>query len=356
MALPVQSVVARPIGKPSLPTLPALPTFEKIDDAAYLLEIAYQDPSLSQSLQRIGIEADEAATAMAALGPAAIKDWQAGARLKVEISDRAGKPSLSSLELIAEDTSHRIERDKEDFIRRPSTLAALKQIRADDKTDLYWQLRANGVAADMVETLSATMEEAAPLVAILKMPEGSSAPALIGLAQLQDGRIVRIASAKRALPTRTTADDVVSGRISSSFGYRRHPILGFLRLHEGMDIAAPSGTPVRAAADGIVRIAGWAGGYGKRIELSHGASDASRYGHLSAMTVQTGDQVRKGDIIGFVGSTGFTTGPHLHYEWRHQGRAVDPASIVHERDPVPTLAEADQRRQFERWLLLAEPA
>jgi murein DD-endopeptidase MepM/ murein hydrolase activator NlpD len=112
--------------------------------------------------------------------------------------------------------------------------------------------------------------------------------------------------------------------LSSGFGMRRHPILGGWRPHLGVDLAAPTGTPVRATRDGRVGAAGWRGGYGLSVELEHSQGLETRYGHMSRLNVVRGQRVQRGEVIGWVGSTGLSTGPHLHYETRLQGRAVDP--------------------------------
>ncbi|MGY6550501.1 MAG: M23 family metallopeptidase [Erythrobacter sp.] len=112
--------------------------------------------------------------------------------------------------------------------------------------------------------------------------------------------------------------------MTSSFGMRTHPVLGGKRRHSGIDLAAPTGTPVYATADGIVSRADWFSSYGLYISLEHGASLQTRYAHLSRVAVAAGDTVKKGDLIGYVGSTGRSTGPHLHYEVRVDGLAVNP--------------------------------
>ena len=113
-------------------------------------------------------------------------------------------------------------------------------------------------------------------------------------------------------------------RLSSTYGEREHPVLGGTRMHKGLDLAVAAGTPVRAPADGVVEKASWFSSYGNFIEIAHGGNMETRYGHLSAYNVVEGQQVHKGDVIGFVGSTGRSTGPHLHYEVRIGGEAVDP--------------------------------
>jgi murein DD-endopeptidase MepM/ murein hydrolase activator NlpD len=117
-------------------------------------------------------------------------------------------------------------------------------------------------------------------------------------------------------------------RLTSSFGNREHPVLGGVHMHEGLDLAVASGTPVRAPADGVVEKASWFSSYGNFIEIAHGGNMETRYGHLSGYNVVEGQQVHKGDVIGYVGSTGRSTGPHLHYEVRIAGEAVDPTPYM----------------------------
>lgn len=119
----------------------------------------------------------------------------------------------------------------------------------------------------------------------------------------------------------------VPGRISSNFGMRRHPILGYQRMHSGMDFAARHGTPIVAVTDGRVVGAGRMGGCGIAVRLDHGGETSTRYCHMSRMAVQAGQSVRRGQVIGYVGSTGLSTGAHLHYEMYRGGRAVNPASV-----------------------------
>lgn len=112
--------------------------------------------------------------------------------------------------------------------------------------------------------------------------------------------------------------------ISSGFGYREDPISGKRRFHEGSDIVAPRGTPVIAPADGIVAFSGWRDGMGRMIEIEHGYGYSTVYGHNDKLLVKKGDIVKRGDLISHVGSSGRSTGPHLHYEVRLDGRLVNP--------------------------------
>lgn len=115
------------------------------------------------------------------------------------------------------------------------------------------------------------------------------------------------------------------GVFTSGFGMRRHPIFRIRRMHTGQDIAAPYGTPVQAAAEGQVIYTGWFGGYGKIVVIDHGQGISTLYAHLSSILARDGARVRRAQTIGRVGSTGYSTGPHVHFEVRVNGRPIDPA-------------------------------
>ena len=124
-----------------------------------------------------------------------------------------------------------------------------------------------------------------------------------------------------SVPSRMPVDGV---QLTSGYGMRDHPILRQRRQHNGVDLAAPRGTPVYATADGMVEMAKYWGSYGNYVQIGHGGDLETRYAHLSSYTVSDGQQVRKGDLIGYIGSTGRSTGPHLHYEVRVAGDPVNP--------------------------------
>jgi murein DD-endopeptidase MepM/ murein hydrolase activator NlpD len=132
-------------------------------------------------------------------------------------------------------------------------------------------------------------------------------------------------SAQKAL-MKTPID---GARLSSRFGRRKHPILGYTRMHKGIDFAAPRGTPIYAAGNGTVTYAGRKGGYGKYVQIRHNGTFETAYAHMKGFGrgVRRGRRVRQGQIIGYVGSTGRSTGPHLHYEVRRGGRQVNPLRI-----------------------------
>ncbi|MEG3176824.1 peptidoglycan DD-metalloendopeptidase family protein [Sphingomonas sp. RB3P16] len=136
---------------------------------------------------------------------------------------------------------------------------------------------------------------------------------------------------------------VSMARITSSFGMRFHPLLGFTRMHKGIDIGTPWGTPIHAPADGTITYAGRSGGYGNFIKLSHGGGIETHYGHLSRFATRAGQHVARGDVIGYSGNSGISTGPHLHWEVLRGGVAVNPRGFSF--SSVAALS-GEQLRQF----------
>ncbi len=135
-------------------------------------------------------------------------------------------------------------------------------------------------------------------------------------------------SRRKSLMRSTPSISPAVGWISSGFGYRASPHTGHVAFHYGMDIAASSGTPVRASADGVVSFIGYDSGYGKLISIDHGYGVITRYGHNSQTYVVLNQTVKRGDVIAGMGNTGRSTGPHLHYEVRVHGIPVDPESYI----------------------------
>ena len=161
-----------------------------------------------------------------------------------------------------------------------------------------------------------------------------------------------ITTARVSIPSRMPVEGV---RLTSDFGMRYHPVLGGRRGHKGVDLAGPVGTPVHATADAVVGKAEWFSSYGLYVALEHGGDIQTRYGHMSRLNVYAGQRIRKGDIIGYVGSTGRSTGPHLHYEVRIAGVAVNPIPYMQfdqyrmqpatDPLPVPAFGQAAARRR-----------
>jgi murein DD-endopeptidase MepM/ murein hydrolase activator NlpD len=143
---------------------------------------------------------------------------------------------------------------------------------------------------------------------------------------------------------------VGNGIMRSGFGFRKHPLLGYVKMHTGIDWGAANGTPIYASGNGVVEKAGWESGYGKYVRLRHNNGYETAYGHMSgfARGIQPGVRVRQGQVIGYVGSTGLSTGPHLHYEIWVNGRVVDPMRIKLPRGRVlegPLLASFERERE-----------
>jgi murein DD-endopeptidase MepM/ murein hydrolase activator NlpD len=146
----------------------------------------------------------------------------------------------------------------------------------------------------------------------------------------------------------------VHGRLTSGFGERFHPILGYERFHAGVDLGAPLGTPIVAAADGRVVSAGWRGGYGRAVQIAHSGGLDTLYGHMSRIAAAPGEMVRRGEVIGYVGSSGLSTGPHLHFEVTKDGRPVNPLTVKLGGGPAQLEGQKLEAFQSElRSLLLA---
>lgn len=135
-------------------------------------------------------------------------------------------------------------------------------------------------------------------------------------------------------------------RVTSGFAMRFHPILKSWRAHKGIDYAAPSGTPIRSVGAGVVEFAGWQNGYGNAVEIRHGSGKSTFYAHMSRIDVKRGQRVEQGQNVGAVGSTGWSTGPHLHFEFRVNGSHLDPRRLLASAEVV-TLPAA-LRPQFEQ--------
>jgi len=146
-------------------------------------------------------------------------------------------------------------------------------------------------------------------------------------------------------------------RRTSGFGMREHPILQTMRAHTGVDYAAPVGTSVISVADGVVAESSFQGGYGNMVVIQHNAHQSTAYAHLSRMNVRKGQTIKQGDVVGAVGSTGLSTGPHLHFEFRINGRHVDPLTLAQQGSAEPISAalrpKFNQRAEYARSQLMA---
>jgi murein DD-endopeptidase MepM/ murein hydrolase activator NlpD len=229
-----------------------------------------------------------------------------------------------------------------------------RRIRGRVGDGLYWSMRASGVspqaAADYLKALATRIDVGADLgpddrfdlvIAHRRAATGeersgpllyagvtrAGRPKLEMLKWTVGGRSGWYDAASLSQVSSSALAWPVSARITSGFGMRYHPILHFARMHKGMDFGARWGSPIVASADGVVARAGWAGGYGSQVRINHASGIATSYSHMSRMVVSPGMPVRQGQLIGYVGTSGLSTGPHLHYETYRNGVAVNPLSV-----------------------------
>lgn len=164
--------------------------------------------------------------------------------------------------------------------------------------------------------------------------------------EMGDGRVDYFLESGKSIRKTLMKTPIDGARMSSGYGMRRHPIQGYNKMHKGIDFAAPTGTPIYAAGDGVVEMAGRKGGYGNYLRIRHNSQLKTAYAHLSrfAKGMSSGKRVRQGEVIGYVGSTGASTGPHLHYEVLVNGAHVNPRGL---NLPTGEILEAQQLRLFQ---------
>ena len=199
------------------------------------------------------------------------------------------------------------------YIRAIATQVPMSQLRADDRFDIIIEhARAETGETKVGKLLYAGLDQGKRKIRMIEWASGGRTEwfEAAGVGQ-QRGTMVQ----------------PVTGRLTSGFGMRRHPLLGYSRLHKGLDFGAPHGAPIRAATDGVVTFAGRNRGYGNYVKLQHGGGLATSYAHMSRIAVRGGARVSQGQVIGYVGSTGLSTGPHLHYELYRNGQAINPKSV-----------------------------
>lgn len=227
------------------------------------------------------------------------------------------------------------------------------RIRGRVGDGLYWALRTSGVspqsAGEYLRALGTQLDvggEVSPddrfdlIVANRRAATGESLEGPLLYAAIERAGAADVRLMKWTVGGRTDWVDAnnagrqvaamawpVAGRITSGFGIRVHPILRFARFHRGIDFGAGYGAPIVAAADGQVTGAGWAGGYGRQVRIAHGGGIVTTYSHMSRLVADPGSFVRQGQLIGYVGSSGLSTGPHLHYEVHRNGAAVNPLGV-----------------------------
>jgi murein DD-endopeptidase MepM/ murein hydrolase activator NlpD len=332
-----------------------------------------QGEGLASALLRAGVEAGEVTRVCAALAD----DFDTvnphpGLELRLGVTDEAGGGAgpvrLASLAVnAADDVRLDLARGVDGRFRlsrlETPAFATHSLIAGKVEGSLYLSLADRGLTPDMAATivglfgrrldLGRDIQDGAPFRLVFEQRTRGGAPAdeaargpgdlvyaevvaRTGVARLYrfsppgggpadyvDGQ----AGPGRVLLLRTPVD---GARVTSAYGFRPHPILGYTRLHQGVDFAAPSGAPVLAAGDGIVEEARWSGGYGRWLRIRHVQGLETGYGHLLAWApgVFPGAPVRQGQVVAFVGASGLATGPHLHFEVFRSGARVDPAGPV----------------------------
>jgi hypothetical protein len=258
--------------------------------------------------------------------------FRAAFDLKLEVRRKGGALSLVRIPIAVDNTPLRIEgrvgssryrsaraagapaRVLEAYLRAIATKVSVRGIGADDRFDIVVEHR----AAATGETETGQL-----LYAGLGRAHGKA----VQMMPWSQGGRTQWFEASGIGSTTGQLQRPVPGIVTSNFGRRHHPILGYSRMHKGLDFRAGTGTPILAATDGKIVRAGWAGGYGKQVRIDHGSGIATSYSHMSRIAAQPGQRVHKGQIIGYVGTTGLSTGPHLHFEVYRNGAAVNPATF-----------------------------
>lgn len=333
------------------PERPMVQLFSSIGDSG----------SLSRALTRAGVSSADSAQAMRALGgdirPEALDP---GTRLDITLGRRPGPKAARPLDVL----SFRARLDLAVELRRENGVLTVHRspIAIDDtplrirgvvSDSLYQAARAAGATPGTIQTY---LRVIAQQVSLGNIGAGDRFDIIVAHRRAADGEAetgallyggLALASGKKLDMLKWThegreqwfeasgvgkkrdglAKPVEVQRISSGFGMRFHPVLGYSRMHQGVDFAAPTGTPIYAVTDGIVSFAGRHGGHGNFVKLSHSGGLGTGYGHMHSIAVYAGQRVRRGQMIGTVGSTGLSTGPHLHYEVYKNGETVNPMAV-----------------------------
>ena len=318
-----------------------------------------QGDSFSRMLQRAGLGSEDADRVEQLVGRAMpVEQISDGTRFDIVLGRRPAPGAPRSLESIAFrarfDLELGLERRGGGLVLDPRPIrvdATPLRVRANVGNSLYRSARAAGAPSSAVQEFLRTLSKHVNLDTIAatdtfdlvldykRAETGEAEPGKLLYAGLERGEKPRAQllrwgkdgqfyEASGVGERRGGMVAPVPGRVSSNFGMRRHPILGYRRMHAGMDFKAGHGTPIHAVSDGVVASSGRAGGCGNAVKLNHGNGLQTRYCHMSRMAVRAGQGVRAGQVIGYVGSTGLSTGAHLHYEVYRGGRAINPASVT----------------------------
>lgn len=339
---------------PSPPQVAALPQAPHAAEATgtTLLVGLVPGERIERAMGRAGVAASEAAAAQRALGQAIFTAVPAaGTELRLQLGEQssflASRPLRTAHFVTATGARLTLERTGAGFRLRAEGLAESelpRRFAGPIRGDLVRALSGAGVAppataaflaalrsrrsadgfGDEDRFLAVTDPSGALLLARIDRADGR------GIALMpwtfSDGRTMWLDANGAGAPS--ASQRPVPGPVSSGFGSRLHPILGFWRMHKGMDFRAAAGTPIVATMDGQVSAAGWHGGYGRQVRVDHAGGLTSSYGHMREIAVTPGTFVRQGQLLGYVGSSGLSTGPHLHFELLRGGVPIDPLGVV----------------------------
>ncbi|MGV0023550.1 murein hydrolase activator EnvC family protein [Phormidesmis priestleyi] len=211
----------------------------------------------------------------------------------------------------------RLDRQRNQIEQQKNDIALLTQQLLAQKSEFEAQADYQKQVVERLKTDRSALEAAEAQLAQDSKNIGELIQKRVAAARAKDG-IVALGTGIMSYPS--------DGEITSGFGWRMHPILGYQRFHSGVDFGADSGSVIRAADRGVVIFAGWYGGYGNAVIIDHGNNITTLYGHTSELYVSEGQSVERGQPIAAVGSTGLSTGPHLHFEVRQAGEPIDPMS------------------------------
>lgn len=318
-----------------------------------------QGDGFARVLERAGVSRDEAGKIASMVSDTVpLDDLRAGTRMDLVLGRREVKSDPRPLEAL----DFRARFDLKLAVERIDGQLRLKRIPiAVDNTplriqgrvgsSLYRSARAAGVPGDAIE---AFIKAISPKLAMRGIGSDARFDAIIEHARAETGEVkmggllfAGITEGRKKVQmlkwtngrreqwyeangvgeTRGVMRQPVLGHLTSSFGMRFHPILGFSRMHQGVDFGAPMGAPIVAASDGVISFAGRHGGHGNYVRINHSGGIATGYAHMSRIIAKAGQRIRQGELIGYVGSTGLSTGPHLHYEMYRNGKAINPTSM-----------------------------
>jgi murein DD-endopeptidase MepM/ murein hydrolase activator NlpD len=320
-----------------------------------------QGDGFARVLQRAGVSAADANRALALVsGATSVSAIEPGTPISIILGRRLSKGAARPLETL----DFRARLDLHLTVKRNGNSLALarKVIAVDDTplrvrgtvgSSLYRSARAAGAPPEAIQAYLKIIAGRTPLSQIAATDEfdiilshrraetgevetgdllfagvDRGGKAIIQMLKWTNGENSQWFEASGVGETKGAMSRPVNGPVSSNFGMRQHPVLGYRRMHAGVDFKASYGMPIFAVTEGVVTYSGRKGGYGNFVQINHGGGLASGYGHMSRIVAAAGQRVRQGQVIGYVGSTGLSTGPHLHYELYRNGKNINPMSVT----------------------------